>query len=234
MYCSDFEIKYKVTMILAAAGSGKRMKLGYPKQFLSIEGKPLFIFPLETAQKNSIIDEIIVTTNSENVDKVKEFCAEYGITKVQTVVSGGKERQNSIYNALLCDKNSDIILVQDGVRPFLKDRYISECCKIVADEKCGAVVGVKVKDTIKKVDGNMEVVSTPPREELIAVHTPQAFSGDIIKRAYKKAEEENFIGTDDSSLVERMGHKVRIVLGDYDNVKITTQEDLKFLNQEGK
>lgn len=234
MYCGDTEIKYRVTMILAAAGVGKRMNLGYPKQFLEWQGKPLFIFPLETAQKSSIIDDIIVTTNKENIEKVEEFCREYGITKVRAVVAGGKERQNSIYNALLCDKNSDIILVQDGVRPFLKERYILECCQTIADENCGAVVGVRVKDTIKMVDENLEVVSTPPRAGLIAVHTPQGFKGDIIKAAYKKAEEENFIGTDDSSLVERMGHRVKIVVGDYDNVKITTQEDLKFLNQEGK
>lgn len=142
---------------------------------------------------------------------------------------GGKERQNSIYNALKYDNNSDIILVQDGVRPFLKEKYIEECCRVVAEERLGAVVGVQVKDTIKVINENFEVVSTPKRADLIAVHTPQAFEGKLLKEAYEIAERENFLGTDDSSLVERIGGKVKIVLGDYDNIKITTQEDLKFL-----
>lgn len=229
MYCGDTEIEYKVTVIVAAAGVGKRMKLGYPKQFLEWNGKPLFITPLEVANNCSLVDDIIVTTNKENVEIVKELCRKFKITKVKAVTPGGKERQNSIYNALLCDENSDIILVQDGVRPFLKEKYIKECCDIVAKEKKGAIVGVKVKDTIKIINENMEVVSTPLRENLIAVHTPQAFPGNILKAAYKKAEEDGFLGTDDASLVERMEYPVKIVPGDYDNVKITTQEDLKFL-----
>lgn len=229
MYCGDAEIKHKVTMIVAAAGVGKRMNLGYPKQFLEWKGKPLFIFPLNVAQKSSIIDDIIISTNPENIQKVREFCEDFGITKVRAVVAGGKERQDSIYNALSYDKDSDIIIVQDGVRPFLKEKYIEECCRVVADEKKGAVVGVHVKDTIKVVDSNLEVVSTPKRADLIAVHTPQAFSGNILKKAYSMAKNDNFIGTDDSSLVERIGEKVKIIIGDYDNVKITTQEDLNFL-----
>lgn len=225
MYSSNF----KVTLILAAAGVGKRMGLGYPKQFFEYKGKPLFIMPLEVAQKSDIVDDIIVVTNKENITLVENYCKQYGIDKVIKVTEGGKERQNSIYNALKYDNKSDIILVQDGVRPFLKERYIEECCKVVINEKKGAVVGVQVKDTIKVVDENFEVISTPKRADLIAVHTPQAFEGELLKRAYEIAESENFLGTDDSSLVERIGGKVKIVLGDYDNIKVTTQEDLKFL-----
>lgn len=216
-------------MIVAAAGVGKRMGLGYPKQFLEYKGRPLFILPLEVAEKNSIIDDIIVVTNEENIGLVSKYCEKYGITKIKKVIGGGKERQDSIYNALKYDENSDIILVQDGVRPFLKDKYIEECCRVVTQEESGAVVGVQVKDTIKMIDENFEVVSTPKRANLIAVHTPQAFEGRILKEAYEKAKEDEFLGTDDSSLVERIGGKVKIVLGDYDNIKITTQEDLKFL-----
>lgn len=225
MYSSNF----KVTMIVAAAGVGKRMGLGYPKQFLEYKGKPLFIMPLEVAQNSNIVDEIIVVTNKENVSLVENYCNQYGLSKVVKVTEGGKERQNSIYNALKYDNNSDIILVQDGVRPFLKEKYIEECCRVVAEERLGAVVGVQVKDTIKVINENFEVVSTPKRADLIAVNTPQAFEGKLLKEAYEIAERENFLGTDDSSLVERIGGKVKIVLGDYDNIKITTQEDLKFL-----
>lgn len=225
MYSSNF----KVTMIVAAAGVGKRMGLGYPKQFLEYKGKPLFIMPLEVAQNSNIVDEIIVVTNKENVSLVENYCNQYGLSKVVKVTEGGKERQNSIYNALKYDNNSDIILVQDGVRPFLKEKYIEECCRVVAEERLGAVVGVQVKDTIKVINESFEVVSTPKRADLVAVHTPQAFEGKLLKEAYEIAERENFLGTDDSSLVERIGGKVKIVLGDYDNIKITTQEDLKFL-----
>lgn len=229
MYCGDFEIKKKVTLILAAAGVGKRMGLGYPKQFLEHQGKPLFIFPLEVAQKSQIIDDIIISTNNENIEIVEKYCKKYKIEKVKAVVAGGKERQDSIFNALQHDEDSDIILVQDGVRPFLKEKYIKDCCDVIIKEKCGAVIGVKVKDTIKVINGDGMVESTPKRDALIAVHTPQGFEGKILKEAYSKAEKEKFLGTDDSSLVERLGYKVKIVLGDYDNIKITTQEDLKFL-----
>lgn len=229
MYCGDFEVRKKVTLILAAAGVGKRMGLGYPKQFLEYQGKPLFIFPLEIAQKSKIIDDIIISTNEENITFVEEYCNKYQITKVKCVVAGGKERQDSIYNALQYDKDSDIILVQDGVRPFLKEKYIKECCDVISKEKCGAVIGVKVKDTIKVINQGGMVENTPKRDTLVAVHTPQGFEGKILKEAYFKAEKEKFLGTDDSSLVERLGHEVKIVLGDYDNIKITTQEDLKFL-----
>lgn len=229
MYCGDSKIKKKVTLILAAAGVGKRMGLGYPKQFLEHKEKPLFIFPLEVAQSSEIVDDIIISTNHDNVDIVKKYCEKYGIDKVRNVVAGGKERQDSIYNALEHDDNSDIILVQDGVRPFLKEKYIKECCDVIEKENCGAVIGVKVKDTIKVINDNGIVENTPKRDTLIAVHTPQGFSGDILKAAYNRAKKENFLGTDDSSLVERLGYKVKIVLGDYDNIKITTQEDLTFL-----
>lgn len=225
MYSSNF----KVTMIVAAAGVGKRMGLGYPKQFFEYKGKPLFIMPLEVAQNSKIVDEIVVVTNKENVSLVENYCNQYGLSKIVKVIEGGKERQNSIYNALKYDNNSDIILVQDGVRPFLKEKYIEECCRVVAEERLGAVVGVQVKDTIKVINESFEVVSTPKRADLVAVHTPQAFEGKVLKEAYEIAERENFLGTDDSSLVERIGGKVKIVLGDYDNIKITTQEDLKFL-----
>lgn len=225
MYSSNF----KVTMIVAAAGVGKRMGLGYPKQFFEYKGKPLFIMPLEVAQNSKIVDEIVVVTNKENVSLVENYCNQYGLSKIVKVIEGGKERQNSIYNALKYDNNSDIILVQDGVRPFLKEKYIEECCRVVAEERLGAVVGVQVKDTIKVINESFEVVSTPKRADLVAVHTPQAFEGKLLKKAYEIAERENFLGTDDSSLVERIGGKVKIVLGDYDNIKITTQEDLKFL-----
>lgn len=231
MYSSNSKIDKKVTLILAAAGVGKRMGLSYPKQFLEYNNKPLFVTPLEVAQNSNIIDEIILVTNEENIKLVEDICKKYNITKVKDVVAGGKERQNSIYNALRKDKNSDIILVQDGVRPFLKAKYIEKSCELLDKETdlAGVVVGVPVKDTIKVVGIDGEILATPNRSGLIAVHTPQTFKGDILKKAYEQTEKDGFLGTDDSSLVERLNLKVKILIGDYDNIKITTQEDLRFL-----
>ena len=229
MYSSDSEIKKrKITLILAAAGIGKRMGLDYPKQFFEHNGKPLFIFPLEIAEKSSLIDEIIIVTNENNIDLVEKQCNKYNIKKVKKILAGGKERQDSIYNALKEDEGSTYILVQDGVRPFMKEKYIEMTCAALDRDKslAGAVIGVPVKDTIKVVGLDGEILATPNRARLVAVHTPQTFRGDILKKAYKKAEAEKFLGTDDSSLVERIGEKVKIITGDYDNIKITTLEDL--------
>lgn len=219
----------KITLIVAAAGVGKRMGLGYPKQFLEVDGKPLFIKTLEVAEKTQSIEKIIIVTNEENVDLVKELTEKFGISKIENVIPGGSERQYSIENALkLCEEN-EIIAVQDGVRPNLKEKYFTEALeKLERDLSLdGIVIGVKLKDTIKKVDENGIVIETPKREEYIAVHTPQIFRGKILKEAYNRAREEEFLGTDDSSLVERIGGKVGLILGDYDNIKITTVEDLK-------
>lgn len=232
MYCGDSKIDKKVTLILAAAGIGKRMGFDYPKQFFEYKGKPLFIYPLEVAEISAIIDEIIIVTNENNIELVKNLCKEYNIKKVKNVIAGGSERQYSIYNALKCDIDSDIILVQDGVRPFLKEKYIVESCAALEKDSqlAGTVIGVPVKDTIKVVGSDGEILATPNRSGLVAVHTPQTFRGDILKKAYEIAVTDNFLGTDDSSLVERIEGKVKVIIGDYDNIKITTLEDLKVLN----
>lgn len=227
MYCGDS----KITLIIAAAGVGKRMKLGYPKQFLEIDGKPLFIRSLEVAERSEYVSEIIISTEQESIELVEQLCKKYKIFKVKNIISGGDERQYSIENALeYCEDNS-IIAVQDAVRPFLKEKYFYQALEMFEEDLKidGVVVGVPLKDTIKRVSIDGKVIETPKREEYIAVHTPQIFKGRILKEAYKKARVDNFLGTDDSSLVERIGGKVKILIGDYDNIKITTVEDLKFL-----
>lgn len=227
MYCGDS----KIILIIAAAGVGKRMKLGYPKQFLEIDGKPLFIRSLEVAERSEYVSEIIISTEQESIELVEQLCKKYKIFKVKNIISGGDERQYSIENALeYCEDNS-IIAVQDAVRPFLKEKYFYQALEMFEEDLKidGVVVGVPLKDTIKRVSIDGKVIETPKREEYIAVHTPQIFKGGILKEAYKKAREDNFLGTDDSSLVERIGGKVKILIGDYDNIKITTVEDLKFL-----
>lgn len=229
MFGSNSKIKY--TLIVAAAGIGKRMGLSYPKQFLEYQGKPLFINVLEEANKSEVITDIIVVTGSEFIKTVRNLCEKYSINKLKDVVIGGKERQDSIYNALrICDEDS-IIAVQDGVRPFVKQRYfISSLEELKNNPKIdGVVIGVPVKDTIKIVDEKGIIENTPERKKVMIAQTPQVFRGQILISAYKKAKQEGFLGTDDSSLVERYGGTVKIVMGDYGNIKITTVEDINFL-----
>lgn len=227
----SYNSKIKYILIVAAAGVGKRMGLNYPKQFLEYNKRPLFINVLEIAENSSVVDEIIVVANKEIINKVKELCKEYKINKIRNVVLGGDERQNSIYNALkYCDEDS-IIAVQDGVRPFIREKYFEESLEILKNDMniSGIVIGVPTKDTVKIIDEAGIIISTPIRKNVIVAQTPQVFRGKILKSAYEKAKKENFLGTDDSSLVERIGGKVKIVLGDYENIKLTTIDDIKFL-----
>ncbi len=234
MYCGNLEINgdyMKYTFIVAAAGVGRRMGLGYPKQFLEYNGRPIFVKTLEKIDRNPIVTDIVVVTNCDHVEKVEEICKEYGIKKLKYIISGGKERQDSIYNALLKLKGDGIIAVQDGVRPFIEDRFIEESYRLLEsnNEIDGVVIGVPVKDTIKIIDENGFVTSTPDRNILVAAQTPQVFRGKTLKTAYEEAKNEKYVGTDDSSLVERIGGKIKIIEGSYGNIKITTKEDLKYL-----
>ncbi len=229
MYSNHTKIKY--TIIIAAAGVGKRMNLGYPKQFLEYKDKPLFINTVEVAEKLDLVTDIIIVTQKELIEEVEGLCKKYNLAKVSHIVEGGKERQDSIYNGLKYANEDGYIGVQDGVRPFLKEDYLERCYKTLEEEQNinGVVVGVPVKDTIKIIGEGGLIEATPKRETLYIAQTPQVFRGEILKEAYEKAHKEKFIGTDDASLVERYFGKVKLIQGDYDNIKITTVEDLKFL-----
>ena len=221
----------KYVYIVAAAGIGKRVGLNYPKQFFEFAGKPVFIHTLQKIDANEYVDEIIVVTKKEDIGKVSDCCKKFNISKLTQVVEGGKERQDSIYNALKHVYEDSIIGVQDGVRPFIEDRYITHSYKELMDNSKidGVVVAVPTKDTIKIVGKDDIIESTPIRKKLYFAQTPQVFRGRILKKAYDLASQEGYIGTDDSSLVERIGKKVKIIKGSYENFKITTPEDLKKL-----
>ncbi|KGG80109.1 2-C-methyl-D-erythritol 4-phosphate cytidylyltransferase [Caloranaerobacter azorensis H53214] len=216
-----------ISVIVPAAGMGKRMNSKINKQFIKIKDIPVLARTLMEFNKCDYIDEIIVVTRYDEIDFCqKEIIEKYKLDKVKKVIQGGKERQDSVYNGLKeVNKKSDIVLIHDGARPFVKRNIIEENIKF-ALEYGACVTGVPVKDTIKKVDLNGEIISTPNRKELWAIQTPQTFRYDLILKAYEKAKLDNFLGTDDSMLVERMGYKVKIVMGDYSNIKITTPEDL--------
>lgn len=218
---------YHISVIIAAAGMSNRMGSKINKQFLAINNKPILAHSIEKFEKCKYIDEIIVVTKEEEVEYCrKEIVKKYGFKKVTNIIKGGKERQDSIYNGLLAlNERADIILTHDGARPFVKVETIEEGIRgVVSHGAC--VIGVPVKDTIKVVDDDEEVHHTPKRSMLWAAQTPQCFWVDLLKDGYEMAASEGIVGTDDSSLVERIGHQIKMIMGSYDNIKITTPEDL--------
>lgn len=230
MHSGELKIEKRASFLLACAGSGKRMSLKEPKQFLEYQGKPLFLKALSCAEQSNYIGEIIIVTQEEYISYVQKICQKEGLQKVKAVVAGGKERQDSVFAALgAISGKFPYVVVQDAARPFCKEQYFKDCWAALAEGYEGAVVGVPVKDTIKQVVGDC-IVASPKRSELFAAHTPQVFLREILEEAYKTALEEKFLGTDDASLVERLGYRVKAICGDYDNIKITVKEDLKFLN----
>lgn len=217
-----------ISVVIAASGMGKRMNSNINKQYLLLKGKPILAHTIDKFEKNKYIDEIIVVAREEEREYcVKEVVKKYGFSKVINVVSGGDERQDSVYEGLKAVNNScSLVLIHDGVRPFIRDLDILN--SIDAGIKYGScVIGTPVKDTIKIINSNKDIESTPDRRTLWAVQTPQTFSYELILKAYEYARNDGFIGTDDSMLVERLGHKVKIIKGSYANIKITTPEDLK-------
>lgn len=218
----------KNIVIIVCSGKGKRMNMDMPKQFIHIKEKPIVSYTIDKFEQCKNIDEIIIVTNEEYIDFFKnDIIKRYDYKKINKVVSGGNERTDSVYNGLKCiDEKDCIVLIHDGVRPFIEEKYISDI--IEKTKKYGAcVLGVKAKDTIKICEDN-KIISTPDREKIWLAQTPQAFRYYIIKKAYDEAMKTNFIATDDASLVENIGLDVFMVEGSYKNIKITTQEDLRF------
>ena len=216
------------SVIIVAGGSGSRMNMNINKQFIKINEKEVIAHTIDKFYKNEYIDEIILVVKEDEIDYFnKNIINKYGYKNIK-IALGGKERQDSVYNGLkIVDKDWDMVLVHDGARPFVSKEIIK---KAVTETKKASVIGVRVKDTIKVVNNN-EIISTPNRNTLWAIQTPQTFKYDLLKIAYEKAYEENFYGTDDSSLVENLGEKVNIIEGSYENIKITTKEDLNMAYQ---
>ena len=198
------------------------------KQYIFLNEKPILAYTIEKFDNNDYIDEIIIVAREEE----KEYChnevvKKYGFKKVANIVGGGAERQDSVYNGLLAVNSlCDIVLIHDGVRPFIRDEDIINSINGAIKHKA-CVIGTPVKDTIKTVDIDKDIIDTPNRNTLWAVQTPQSFAYDIILKAYKEAQKNKMIATDDSMLVEKLGYKVKIIEGSYSNIKITTPEDLK-------
>lgn len=212
--------------IIVAAGSGTRMKTRRNKQFINLLGKPVLAYTLEAFEECRVIDEIIVVTREEDIILCKEIIDDLQLTKVKKIITGGKERKDSVYNGLKeISSTATLVAVHDGARPLILPEYI-EMTVMEAVEYNAAALGVRVKDTIKVVDEHGMIINTPDRSSLWAVQTPQVFRTDILKKAYQYTLENGINATDDCMLVEQIGCKVKMVEGSYDNIKITTPEDI--------
>ncbi|TDX49312.1 2-C-methyl-D-erythritol 4-phosphate cytidylyltransferase [Orenia marismortui] len=219
----------KLSVVIPAAGQGRRMGADKNKQFLLLNGKPILAHTISKFQNCSYINEIIIVAKNQEISYCqKEIVDKYDFDKVKKLIIGGKTRQKSVYNGIKeVSADSNFVLIHDGARPLLTNQIIENIITEVVNYQAVAV-GVAVKDTIKIVNQDKYIMDTPKRDNLIAIQTPQCFSKTIILDAYQKAFKENFIGTDSSSLVERLGQRVKVIEGSYENLKITTPEDLQF------
>jgi 2-C-methyl-D-erythritol 4-phosphate cytidylyltransferase len=210
-----------------AAGLGKRLGPGSNKPFYPLLEKPIVVWTLEALERISEIAEVIPVIKESDMETAIKIFEKCCFSKVKQIARGGKERQDSVYSGLkLVDKMTDIVLIHDGVRPFVEARIVREAI-IAINAFDGAIAAVPLKDTIKEVADDV-VKRTLPRESLWAIQTPQVFRYDFLMRAYEGAMQEGVYSTDDSALVERVGGKVKIIMGAYTNVKITTPEDISF------
>lgn len=214
----------KVTAIIAAAGQGKRMGAGHNKQYLQLMGKPIIIHTLKIFQQSDLIDNIILVIPEAEITHCKQILSSYDMNGID-IVAGGKERQDSVYNGLLKADTAEIVVVHDGARPLLALNHLE---KIVTEAKTNkaAILAVPVKDTIKVANPQGIIQNTPNRSSLWAAQTPQAFKRQLLMKAYQIATADRYYGTDDASLVERLGEPVIVVSGSYENIKVTTPDDL--------
>ena len=217
-----------ISVIMPAAGLSLRMGADVRKPFIMIGEKPVFFYTLEKFYNLKRVKEIIFVVNRKDLNTVKEkWPDELKAYKVSKVIAGGERRQDSIYNGLSqLDPDTKIILIHDAVRPLVHNEEIKAVIK--STEKIGAaIVASPMKLTVKKADSSLNIIKTVPRHDLWMAQTPQGFKRDLIVNAYEKIRDSNVEFTDDAEVVEKAGHTVGIVSGSYDNIKITTREDLK-------
>lgn len=215
-----------IAAVFPAAGQGKRMRAGKNKVFLELAGLPILVHTLRRFSQSAKIDYLVVVVAAEEVEEIRTMLRRMPDLKPFQVVAGSTERQYSIANGLAAlPDDTEVVLVHDAARPLVTVQTIEAVVK-AAQEIGGAIAAVPEKNTVKIVSSDGMVARTPPRETLWEVQTPQGFRKELLLEAYQKAKEENFLGTDDSSLVERLHVPVKVVESEYQNIKITTPEDL--------
>ena len=234
-------MNYKVTAIVPSAGLGIRLGLDTNKPFHNLGGKPLIVWSLETLESVEEIEEVIPVLKEGDKEKGAEVFEYYRLSKVRKIAQGGKERQDSVYNGLkLIEDRDSIVLIHDGARPFIDKDLIEKAIRELLIPNFhplaergkwklkgydGIILGVPVKDTIKEAKGEI-IKRTLKRDSLWSIQTPQVFHYRTIFSVYERAMKEGFYSTDDAALVEKYGGKIKVIMGSYRNIKITTPEDL--------
>ncbi|MBQ7900558.1 MAG: 2-C-methyl-D-erythritol 4-phosphate cytidylyltransferase [Clostridia bacterium] len=218
--------KPRYAAVIVAAGSGSRMGAQIPKQFLNVMNKPVLAYTIEKFQGNKYIDEIVIVTKEEYISFCKNLVMSCGFSKVSAVVTGGDTRQQSVMRGIsqLSD-DTDSVFIHDGARPMITDEVITKCAHAIKENNACAV-GVPMKDTIKYSDNGSFIDKTVDRSHLWQIQTPQCFKKELIVRCHRMAAEEGFEATDDCMLLEHYGERVALVEGDYENIKITSPQDI--------
>jgi len=215
-----------LSAIIVAAGQGKRLKAAVPKPLIKIGGLPAIIYSLTLLDKHPDVDEIILVINTDNQKAITGAINNYSFRKIKALVLGGSRRQDSVYNGLrVVSADANWVLIHDAARPLIDYKSVTEVIQAAKKNKA-AILGVPVKATIKSIKSNGMVAETLDRTNLWEIQTPQVFKKELILKAYKKYSHKRV--TDDASLVERLGNKIKIVRGSYTNIKITTPEDILF------
>jgi 2-C-methyl-D-erythritol 4-phosphate cytidylyltransferase len=217
----------RVAALIPAAGSGQRMGGAVPKPYLSLGGREILARTLEVFETCGAVHEVWVIVSVDQQAHCRQGIVErYGFAKVQDVVTGGRERQESVWRGLQqLAPEIDLVIIHDGVRPFVTHTMI-EATLAAAAQHGAAIAAVPLKDTIKRVSSQGQVEATLPREHLWRSQTPQAFRRQLLQRAFEHAWQQQLIATDEAGLVEAFGHPVQVVQGNEQNIKITTPDDL--------
>lgn len=217
----------RVCAIIVSAGYGRRMGLKGKKQYLLLGDRPILAHTLTVFESSPLVDSIVLVVPPGDTKVCEEgIVRAFGFKKVEAILEGGKERQDSVRRGLDAARGCDLVLIHDGVRPFVTHRIIEDVLK-TASRYGAAVPGMPVKDTVKRIAPDGMVEKTVDREGLWSIQTPQAFRREWIEEGHRRALEEGIYCTDDSALVERLGRPVAVVKGSCRNIKITTKEDLE-------
>ena len=216
-----------IRAVIPAAGEGKRMKANVSKQFLELAGQPILHHTLKAIENSGLVESITLVVPASSVDQIK-FDYSDQFPSIAHIIAGGEMRQDSVYKGLCSlGEDTEIVIVHDGVRPFLTSTMIQMVTE--SAEKYGAaIVATPLNDTLKRINHAGFVQTTVDRVDLWRVQTPQAFQYPLLRSAMEQAREDNFYGTDEGMLIEHFGHSVRIVPGSEQNIKITRSEDLPF------
>jgi len=213
--------------IIVAAGKGNRMKGPTRKQFLELSGRPVLSYSLIAFDACTLIEEIFLVVPKNDIDACQhKIISTLNLKKKVQLISGGVHRQDSVYNGLLSvGKQSDIVVIHDGVRPFVRPEDLTACIRC-AKKVDACILGTPASDTLKRVDKSQRIEKTLDRKNIWLTQTPQAFKYELILEAHEAARRDGVIGTDDALLVERLGKDVKIINGNRYNIKITVKEDL--------